>query len=159
MCWIVPARTAGSLGINDQGNPGMCSLAGDTAGPLGINDLSGVLGGQCLLDDMQGMSVVPNAGARADKAPEGAGPAHVVRETDATVRLLAAVAYGEASTQDVYEEMAAIANVIVRQQQARSTTLKALLGPSGTFAFAASDGNARVATFRKATPAERAADA
>jgi hypothetical protein len=33
-----PARTPGSLGINDQGDPQVWSWLGDTAGSLGIND-------------------------------------------------------------------------------------------------------------------------
>ena len=33
--------------------------------------------------------------------------------------------------------------------------MQKLLGPGGTFAFAASDGNPRTAAFRKATPADR----
>jgi transcription elongation factor len=66
------------------------------------------------------------------------------------VVLLAAVAYGEASAGDVYEEMAAIASVVVRQRTARGSTLQDLLGAGGTFAFAASDGNP--ARRRSATP-------
>ena len=34
----VPARTPGSLGLNDQGDPNLTSLLGDTPGPLGFND-------------------------------------------------------------------------------------------------------------------------
>lgn len=74
------------------------------------------------------------------------------------VLLLAGVVYGEASTQNVYEEMAAIANVLVRQQKARNTTLALLLGSNSTFAYAASDSNQRTAAFRKASPDQRAKD-
>lgn len=73
--------------------------------------------------------------------------------TNPTLPLLAAVAYGEASVHDNFEEMAAIANVLVQQQQARKTTMAKLLRPGSTFAFAASDGNPRVAAFRKASAA------
>ena len=66
--------------------------------------------------------------------------------------LLAAVAYGESSAKDVYEEMAGIASVLVRQSDDRDQELETLLGPKGTFAFAASDGNPRTAAFRKASP-------
>jgi hypothetical protein len=38
---------------------------------------------------------------------------------DAETRLLAAIVYGESSTADVFEEMAALANVMVRQSKAR----------------------------------------
>lgn len=40
-------------------------------------------------------------------------------DLDPNIRRLAAVAYGEASTEDIFEEMAAIANVIVRQVKER----------------------------------------
>ena len=63
-------------------------------------------------------------------------------QENAELVLLAAVAYGEASTKDVYEEMAGIANVLVRQKTARSTTLANLLSKNSHYAFAASDGNA-----------------
>jgi hypothetical protein len=83
-------------------------------------------------------------------------PAAKYAKYDAHTLLLAAVAYGEASDQDVFEEMAAIANVIVRQSKARGASLGTLLGPGSTFAFAASDGNRRAAAFRKASGAQRA---
>jgi hypothetical protein len=35
---ICPARTPGSLGINDQGDPPVIALQGDTPGPAGIGD-------------------------------------------------------------------------------------------------------------------------
>ena len=66
--------------------------------------------------------------------------------------LLAATAYGEASLDNVYEEMAAIANVIVRQSKARSVSIKTLLGPANTYAFAASNGgNERFKALKKAS--------
>ncbi len=34
----LPARTPGSLGKNDAGDPDLLALPGDTPGPLGIND-------------------------------------------------------------------------------------------------------------------------
>lgn len=67
--------------------------------------------------------------------------------------LLAGIAYGEASERNVYEEMAAIANVLVRQGTARNYVgLAEFLNKDRTFAFAASDGNPRVALFREASP-------
>lgn len=59
-------------------------------------------------------------------------------------RLLAAIAYGEASTQDNYEEMAAIASVMVRQMKARGyTTIRSFTTNDRTFSFALTDGNVR----------------
>ncbi len=34
----IPARTPGTLGVNDQGNPNVTSLLGDAPGPVGRND-------------------------------------------------------------------------------------------------------------------------
>jgi hypothetical protein len=34
----VPARTPGTLGVNDQGDPNVTALLGDTPGPLGVRD-------------------------------------------------------------------------------------------------------------------------
>jgi hypothetical protein len=79
---------------------------------------------------------------------------------DADTRTLAAVAYGEASTKDVYEEMAAIASVLVRQQQARGhATFKTFMRDDRTFAYAASDGNARYARLKRASEDDIAQDA
>ncbi len=73
--------------------------------------------------------------------------------------LLAATASGEASNDNVYEEMAAIANVIVRQSKARSVSLKVLLGPANTYAFAASNGgNERFRALKKASSAKLESD-
>ncbi len=61
-------------------------------------------------------------------------------------RMLAAVAYGEGSTGDVFEELAAIANVLVRQQKARGhASITRFMNQDRTFAFAAHDGNQRYA--------------
>jgi hypothetical protein len=80
-------------------------------------------------------------------------------EIDDDTRLLAATAYGEGSTADVFEEIAAIANVLVRQQKARGyASIGAFIRTDKTYAFAAHDGNARYAKLTKATPADIAAD-
>src|SRR5262249_45639642 len=129
----VPARTPGSLGKNDQGDPTMWSQLGDTQGPLGMNDHATPIIAQAVKDDLKAKKVMPPADGKSKDEKE-----------DPDVLLLAAVAYGEASDKNVYEEMAAIANVIVRQKDARGVALKTLLGPSSTYAYAASDGNARV---------------
>ena len=71
---------------------------------------------------------------------------------EADLRVLAAVAYGESSAKDVFEEMAAIANVIVRQQKARGfATVAQFMKTDKTFAFAAHDGNERQKLFKSAS--------
>lgn len=65
-------------------------------------------------------------------------------EQDEDHTMLAALAYGEASTKDVYEEMAAIANVVVRQMKARGyTSVKSFLKTNATYAYAANGSNQR----------------
>ncbi len=144
---VSPARTTGPLGINDQGDPNVWSFSGDTPCSLGINDHASPLPDLAFKQNLLAGKVL----TRASAAPE-------VKETE-EILLLAAVAYGEASAENVAEEIGAIASVIVRQQKARGITVASLLGPRSTFAFAASDGNPRVAAFRKASAAARKADA
>lgn len=63
---------------------------------------------------------------------------------DENTRSLAATAYGEGSGKNVFEEMAAIANVLVRQQKARGyRSVGDFINTDKTFAFAAHDGNPR----------------
>ncbi len=82
--------------------------------------------------------------ASAAPGPVGGTVAPASDKLDADLRALAALAYGESSTKDVFEEMAAIANVVVRQQKARGfATVAQFLKTDKTFAFAASDGNDR----------------
>jgi hypothetical protein len=71
---------------------------------------------------------------------------------DNNTRILAAVTYGEGSVQNIFEEMAAIANVLVRQQIARGySSISAFIKADKTFAFAAHDGNARYKQFMAAS--------
>lgn len=71
---------------------------------------------------------------------------------DADTRMLAAVSYGEGSTANVFEEMAAIANVLVRQSKARGfAAVSTFIKSNKTFAFAAHDGNPRYEQLMKAT--------
>lgn len=121
-----PARTCGPLGWQDQGDPGIFTLPGDTAGALGLNDHA---------------------------TPEQSKSS--VQADTPDVLLVAAISYGESSVADVFEEMAAIANVLVRQAAARKISLSALLGPNSTYAFAASDGNQRTKKFRDTKPTDR----
>lgn len=74
---------------------------------------------------------------------------------DEDTRMLAATAYGEGSGQDLFEEMAAIANVIVKQRVARGyPTVSAFIRVDKTFAYAAHDGNARYAKLMAASDDE-----
>ena len=78
---------------------------------------------------------------------------------DENTRILAATAYGEGSGKNVFEEMAAIANVLVRQQKARGyPTVAAFIKVDTTFAFAAHDGSPRYAKLMMASAAEIAKD-
>jgi len=146
---ICPARTPGSLGINDHADPSGWSLFGDTPGPIGICS-----------------SPVPKVGfgfaaqlSLAGQKVMSAEELELIGEQNCPeFVLLAAVSYGEASWKNVAEEMAAIAKVIVRQKEARKTSIAKLLGPNSSYAFAASDGNARTGAFLKASPKERLAN-
>jgi hypothetical protein len=152
-CSVIPARTPGSLGIGDHGDPAAWSWLGDTPGPLGIDDLAAPDVCYAREGTLLAQRVLP-AGGKA--APATDADAELLKaQEDSDLVLLAAVSYGEASTKDVFEEMAAIANVIVRQKTARATTLAKLLGPKSTYAFAASDGNARTKALKDAKPADR----
>ncbi|WP_432258798.1 hypothetical protein [Cupriavidus sp. TMH.W2] len=65
-------------------------------------------------------------------------------------RLLAAIAYGESSTRDQYEEMAALASVMVRQMKARGySSIDAFTTKDKNFSFVRTDGNARYARLMK----------
>ncbi|QIL83011.1 hypothetical protein G7047_26030 [Diaphorobacter sp. HDW4A] len=59
-----------------------------------------------------------------------------VAEQDDDHIALAAIAYGEASTKDVYEELAAIANVVVRMMRARGySAVRSFLTGDTTYAY------------------------
>jgi hypothetical protein len=74
-------------------------------------------------------------------------------------RLLAAMAYGEASAQDVPEEMSALASVIVRQRNARGyQDLMNFTKNEKSFSFVVADGNVRYKRLMKASEAEIAKD-
>ncbi|UXH79187.1 hypothetical protein [Roseateles amylovorans] len=91
--------------------------------------------------------------------PAAAPAPAAATKLDDDTRALAAVAYGEGSTDNVFEEMAAIANVLVRQQKARGyATISAFIKANKTYAFAAHDGNKRYGKLIKATDQEIAAD-
>ncbi|MEM5429470.1 hypothetical protein [Cupriavidus oxalaticus] len=74
---------------------------------------------------------------------------------NAETRLLAAIAYGESSSKDVYEEMAGIASVMLRQAKARGfATVSAFVGKVKSFTFVVKDGNERYGRLMKATEKE-----
>lgn len=78
---------------------------------------------------------------------------------DAHVRILAATAYGEGSGMNVFDEMAAIANVLVRQQKARNhPSITSFIQSDKTFAFAAHDGNQRFKKLMAASEVAIASD-
>lgn len=97
----------------------------------------------------------------APPAPVGTGTVLRSRASpiEPEVRLLAAVAYGEASTGNVYEEMAAIANVLARQRAARGyADMRSFMSTDRDFAYAAHDGNRRFRRFQRASADDIAAD-
>jgi hypothetical protein len=152
---LYPSLTPGPLGIHDGGDPLGWSWLGDTPGPLGALDHGDPLVAHGLGGMLLAQRVVPFTSPDTSARPPSPGVELLKAQESADVVLLAAVAYGEASAGDVDEEMAAIASVVARQRTARGTTLQHLLGPGGTFAYAASDGNPRTALFRRAKPADR----
>ena len=74
---------------------------------------------------------------------------------DNDTRTLAATAYGEGSAGNVFNEMAAIANVLVRQQKARGyKSISAFISADRNFAYAAHDGNERYTQLMKASESQ-----
>lgn len=79
---------------------------------------------------------------------------------DGDVRMLAAMAYGEASSANDEKEIYALASVLERQREARGyATIKDLGTQDRTFSFVTSDGNKRYTAFQKATDAQAQNDA
>ena len=105
------------------------------------------------------MPALPTAPLLARPPSRPALPAGLVDETpdagDVELRTLAATVHGEASVQDVWEEQAGIAAVLVRQARARGHAgVAALLRAAPGFAYAAHPPNAR---WRRCFGATRAA--
>lgn len=74
------------------------------------------------------------------------------KEIDADVRMLAAMAYGEADTGNNEQEMFAIASVLERQRCARGfATITELGTKDKSFSFVTSDGNPRYAKLKNAS--------
>lgn len=74
---------------------------------------------------------------------------------DQQTRTLAAMAYGEASTKDDPDEMAALASVLVRQRDARGySDMNVFAKSDKTFSFVVADGNDRYKKLRNASESE-----
>lgn len=66
------------------------------------------------------------------------------------VRLLAAMAYGEASLANISDEMYALASVLKRQRDARGySSMAAFVAGEPSFSFVVGDGNKRYVLFKK----------
>lgn len=125
-------------------------------GSLGITETSGLI-----------LQILPGApSSRAQKVLVAAykrirnstPPARQAIPLSDDARILAATAYGEASLDNVFEEMAAIANVLVRQQKARGyKSISAFISTDKNFAYAAHDGNERYKQFMAAGESQIAA--
>ncbi|RAR50052.1 hypothetical protein C7401_14344 [Paraburkholderia unamae] len=89
-----------------------------------------------------------------DQAASAAIPASETtakQPVDAQTKLLAAMAYGEASSQNDSDEMMAIASVLVRQRNARGYSDMATFTKNDrTFSFVVGDGNPRYNALMKA---------
>lgn len=113
----------------------------------------------CMDEGTLALTLTPPPGPVCSTNPQYQVLAAAETPLDDNTRLLAAVAYGEASTQNVFEEIAAIANVLVRQQKARGyASVKAFVAANKTYAFAAYDGNARYKQLMNASAKDIAAD-
>ncbi|TQK11479.1 hypothetical protein [Herbaspirillum sp. SJZ107] len=78
---------------------------------------------------------------------------------DKQTRTLAAMAYGEASTQDIAEEMNALASVLVRQRDARGySDIMRFASSEPSFSFVVADGNVRYKKLMKASVKEIMSD-
>lgn len=85
---------------------------------------------------------------------------HKADELSDETRLLASMAYGESSMQDVPEEMLALANVLVRQRDARGyKDLMTFTKNEKSFSFVISDGNVRYQKLMNASGSEIASNA
>lgn len=81
------------------------------------------------------------------------------KKIDAETRLLAAMAYGEASAADNADEISALASVLVRQRDARGyASMTTFTSSDRTFSFVVKDGNKRYAKLIKASDAQVLSD-
>lgn len=136
---IHPNAPAGGCGFGNSTQAEPYGFNYSTSGPPNFVQLSIH---QCTIfgDWSTSMYPVPNpaVGLNATQLPD------LPQAIDNDTKNLAAVAYGEGSVKNVFEEMAAIANVLVRQQKARGyANISAFISADKTYAFAAHDGNQR----------------
>ena len=108
-------------------------MAANTPGPLCASNAKPIdVGTHCL---------------QLTPTPQPTGTLSAVKKSagiEKDIKILAAVVYGECSISNIFEEMAAIANVLVRQQTARDySSISNFITTNKTFAFAAHDGNQR----------------
>jgi hypothetical protein len=76
-------------------------------------------------------------------------------QIDSDVRMLAAMAYGESSTQNNEQEIYALASILEKQRAARGyPTIQALGTKDKTFSFVTTDGNPRYTKLMNATEEE-----
>lgn len=81
------------------------------------------------------------------------------KKIDAEVRLLAAMAYGEASLKNDADEVYALASVLKRQRDARGySSMAEFVAGEPSFSFVVGDGNKRYTLFMKAKDADILAD-
>ena len=84
--------------------------------------------------------------------PASATVAELPAKLDKEIRMLAALCYGEGSTNNVFEEMAALANVYVRQAKARKKkSVSDLVLSEPTYSYVVGDGNKRYKKFKEAS--------
>lgn len=159
---MVASRVPGPQGAN--GTPGfidegtLARFANAPPGPLGAMPLA--FAGSTLPDAVASKPPALPAAPAAAAAQASVLPPQPLTSIDNDTRTLAATAYGEGSSKNVFEEMAAIANVLVRQQKARGYgSAAAFIKADKTFAFAAHDGNERYARLMAATLDELNQDA
>lgn len=144
-----PQGAFGQPDLIDEGT--LARMANLPPSTLGSGANGGVLSGAGATRPPDPATVSPAAPPVAGTAPTTPTPLPLT-EIDNDTRMLAATAYGEGSSKNVYEEMAAIANVLVRQQEARPyASVSAFIKADKTFAFAAHDGNQRYAKLMGAT--------
>lgn len=75
------------------------------------------------------------------------------------IRVLAAMAYGEASTKDDPDEIRALASVLMRQRDARGySNMTTFVTQDKTFSYVVADGNVRYKKLMRATEREIAND-
>lgn len=86
-------------------------------------------------------------------------PEPAVKLIGPEVRLLAAMAYGEASTQNNADEIYGLASVLKRQRDARGySSMEAFVRGESSFSFVVNDGNKRYQLFRRSTDTQILSD-